>query len=283
MSAVPDTSSTPERPGPDGADTVPAAVGRVIASLRAERPLVQCITNYVSMDLVANLLNAAGGSPAMVHHPREAAEFAGLADAVVANIGTPSPDWADGMITASAVAAERGIPWILDPVAVGATTYRRELAGRLLTNHPTVIRGNAGEILALAGVAGASRGVDSAAGVEETGDRAAALAAESGCVVAVTGARDLITDGTRTVTIDGGDPRAPMITALGCSATALVAGCCAVTDDHLVATTAALAMITVAIERAGHDATGPGSLRWRLLDELAAVTPDQVAAATIRA
>lgn len=279
MSAVPTISATPDESDPGAATAT--RVGGVVDELRARRPLVQCITNYVSMDLAANLLNAAGASPAMVHHPLEAAEFAGLADAVVANIGTPSPDWADGMIAATAVAAERGIPWILDPVAVGATAYRRELAARLLTNRPTVIRGNAGEILALAGVAGAGHGVDSAADVDEVGDRAAVLAAESGCVVAVTGARDLITDGTRTVTVDGGDPRAPMITALGCSATALVAGCCAITDDRLVATTAALAMITVAIERAGHDAAGPGSLRWRLLDELAAVTPDQVAAATI--
>src|SRR5690606_10687265 len=136
------------------------AVGQVLDDLRTKHPLVQCITNYVSMDLAANLLNAAGASPAMVHHPKEAGEFAGLADAVVANIGTPSPDWADGMISATTVAAARGIPWVLDPVAVGATGYRRELAGRLLANRPAVIRGNAGEILALAGVADASRGVD---------------------------------------------------------------------------------------------------------------------------
>ncbi|QGN32059.1 hydroxyethylthiazole kinase [Microlunatus sp. Gsoil 973] len=249
-----------------------------VTTLRGRNPLVQCITNYVSMDLAANLLNAAGASPAMVHDAHEAAEFAGLADAVVANIGTPSPAWADGMLAATAVAHRRGIPWVLDPVAVGATGYRRDLAARLLENRPTVIRGNAGEILALAGVAGASRGVDSAAGSEEVGDRAAKLAEQLGCVIAVSGATDLVTDGSRNLLIDGGDPRAPMITALGCALSALTAACCVGRPDPLAGAAQAMIMMTAAVQRAG-DAAGPGSLRWRLLDELS--TLDDAALATV--
>src|SRR5690625_462653 len=218
--------------------------------LRATSPLVQCLTNYVSMDLTANLLNAAGASPALVHDVSEAGEFAGLADAVVANIGTPSPPWADGMLAATAVARQRGICWVLDPVAVGATSYRQQLSAQLLENRPTVIRGNAGEVLTLAGVAGGSRGVDSAAGIEDIGEQAAELAERLGCVVAVTGASDLVTDGNRRILIDGGDARAPMITALGCAASALVAGCCAAVDDPLLGSAAGLAMLTTAIERA---------------------------------
>lgn len=250
-----------------------------IAALRTRNPLVQCITNYVSMDLTANLLNAAGASPAMVHDAAEAAEFAGLADAVVANIGTPSPGWAEGMLAATVAAGRRGIPWVLDPVAVGATGYRRELAARLLENRPTVVRGNPGEILALAGVAGASRGVDSAAGTEEVGDRAAKLAEQLGCVIAVSGADDLVTDGNRQVIISGGDRRAPMITALGCALSALTAACCVSQPDPLQGAAGAMIMITAAAERAGRDATGPGSLRWRLLDELS--TLDDAALATV--
>jgi hydroxyethylthiazole kinase len=252
-----------------------------VTTLRAHNPLVQCITNYVSMDLAANLLNAAGASPAMVHDPHEAAEFAGLADAVVANIGTPSAAWAEGMVAATAVADRRGIPWVLDPVAVGATGYRRDLAARLLQNRPTVIRGNAGEILALAGVAGASRGVDSAAGTEEVGDRAAKLAEQLGCVVAVSGAADLVCDGSRQLIIEGGDPRAPMITALGCSLSALTAACCASRADPLLGAAQAMIMITAAVERSG-DAGGPGSLRWRLLDELSQLEDDALAAVPVR-
>ena len=278
------TSSRPEqaeravRPTSEPA----SALARAAAALRTGHPLVQCITNFVSMDLAANLLNAAGASPAMVHDAREAAEFAGLADAVSINIGTPSPAWADGMLAAASTARDRGLAWVLDPVAVGATGYRRELAAQLLEHRPGVIRGNAGEILALAGVAGASRGVDSAAGVDEVADQAATLALRLDCVVAVTGASDLITDGRRRLIIDGGDPRAPMITALGCASTALVAACCSVTDDPLIGAAAALAMITAAIERAGADAAGPGSLRWRLLDELSTLTDDRVAAVSVR-
>lgn len=256
-----------------------ASVDLSMTALRSRNPLVQCITNYVSMDLAANLLNAAGASPAMVHDASEAAEFAGLADAVVANIGTPSPAWAEGMLAATAVARDRGIPWVLDPVAVGATGYRRELAARLLECHPTVIRGNAGEILALAGVAGASRGVDSAADTEDVGDRAAKLAEQLGCVVAVSGASDLVTDGNRQLVIDGGDPRAPMITALGCSLSALTAACCVSQADPLFGSAQAMIMISAAIQRAGRDAAGPGSLRWRLLDELS--TLDDAALATV--
>lgn len=256
-------------------------IGSAARALRQQQPLVQCITNYVSMDLAANLLNAAGASPAMVHDVHEAGEFAGLADAVVANIGTPSPAWAEGMLAAVETAHRRGIPWVFDPVAVGATGYRRDLAGRLLEHRPTVIRGNAGEILALAGVADASRGVDSAAGTDQAAEAAQQLAGRLECVVAVTGADDLVTDGHHQVIISGGDPRAPMITALGCATTALVAGCVAASDP-LTGTTTALAMITAAIERAGRDADGPGSLRWRLLDQLSTVSAQDLSTVRIR-
>jgi hydroxyethylthiazole kinase len=185
------------------------------------------------------------------------------------------------MVAATAVADRRGIPWVLDPVAVGATGYRRDLAARLLENRPTVIRGNAGEILALAGVAGASRGVDSAAGTEGVGDRAAKLAEQLGCVVAVSGAADLVCDGSRQLIIEGGDPRAPMITALGCSLSALTAACCASRADPLLGAAQAMIMITAAVERSG-DAGGPGSLRWRLLDELSQLDDDALAAVPVR-
>src|SRR5699024_11868780 len=111
------------------------------AAVRAQSPLVQCITNYVSMDITANVLNAAGASPAMVHDVEEAGEFAALASAVVINIGTPSPPWVDGMRAAARSAADAGTPWVLDPVAVGATSYRRLGRGR---RHPVGARSGRG-------------------------------------------------------------------------------------------------------------------------------------------
>lgn len=249
----------------------------IYRQLREHHPLVQCITNYVSMDIAANLLNAAGASPAMVHDAREAGEFAAIAGAVVINIGTPSPAWVDGMIAAVAAARDKGTPWVLDPVAVGATSYRRETVSRLLAYTPTVIRGNGSEIRSLALSTAEGRGVDSAASATEAREAATALARHTGSVVAVTGEEDLVTDGERVVIVRGGDPRMPMITALGCAVSALVAACCAVVSDPLAATATALAMVAVAGERAGEYARGPGSLRTGLLDELSTLDPETLA------
>lgn len=248
---------------------VTPSVIAVHGALRERAPLVQCITNYVSMDLAANVLNAAGASPAMVHDPREAGEFAGLAGAVVANIGTLSPGWVDGMLAAVEVAHDKGRPWVLDPVAVGATSYRRETVDRLLEHAPTVIRGNASEVLTIATRTAGGRGVDSDASVDDVREHADDLAGRAGCVVAVTGAEDYVTDGSRDpIVLRGGDPRMPLITALGCSLSALVGACCAVHDDAYEASAAALAIMSAAGEIAGAAAEGPGSLRWRMLDEL---------------
>lgn len=246
----------------------------VVAGLREQSPLVQCLTNFVSMDLAANALSAAGASPAMVHDPEEAAEMAGLAQAVCVNIGTPSPRWVEGMGAAAATAHERGIPWVLDPVAVGATQYRRSTVAALLEHAPTVVRGNAGEVLALAGIAGGSRGVDSTSSSDDALDAARDLAASLGCVVVVSGEADVVTDGERVLRVRGGHAWMPMITALGCTASALVAAACAVTVDEQRVTSldgaaAAMALLAAAGERAARSASGPASLRVGLVDLLA--------------
>lgn len=252
------------------ATSTTASSAAVQAAVRQHAPLVQCITNYVSMDLAANVLNAAGASPAMVHDPCEAGEFASLAGAVVANIGTPSPRWVDGMADAVSTAHEAGTPWVLDPVAVGATAYRLETVDRLLAFEPTVIRGNASEVLTIATRTSGGKGVDSDASLADVREHADDLAERTGAVVAVTGPEDYVTDGIRDpLVLRGGDPRMPQITALGCSLSALVGACIAVHDDAYEATAAALAIMSAAGERAGAAAEGPGSLRWRIIDELA--------------
>lgn len=246
----------------------PLDVWTTFAAVRERGPLVHNITNYVAMDLSANALLAAGASPAMVHAQDEAADFAGIADAVVINIGTLSPPWVDAMHAAATTAAGRGIPWILDPVGVGATQYRTKTATDLLDRNPSVIRGNASEILALAGAAEGGKGVDSAHEASDAADAARELAGRTGGIVAVTGAADLVTDGKNVVTVRGGHPMMSRITALGCAASALVGAFTAVELDRLTATTAALAILGVAGERAATDSPGPGTLRFRILDEL---------------
>lgn len=255
----------------DGAD-----VWAAYAAVRAQRPLVHNITNYVSMDIAANALLAAGASPVMAHAQEEVADLAAAAGALVINIGTLSDAWVQAMYDAVAAANDNGTPWVLDPVGVGATRYRTDVAAKLLEASPLVIRGNASEILALSGAAVGGRGVDSTADAADAVTAARDLAEQTGAVVAVTGAVDRVTDGHRVAAIDAGHPMMAAVTALGCAASGLVGAFCAVTEDPLLATAAALAVFGLAGELAAAQSPGPGTLRWRLLDELYALDEDDV-------
>jgi hydroxyethylthiazole kinase len=251
--------------------------GALLAAMRQKNPLVQNITNFVAMNIAANVMLAAGASPAMVHSPEEAAEFAGIAAALTVNIGTLSPDFFDGMKQAAEAASEAGKPWILDPVAHFATAYRRAAVSALLEHRPTVIRGNASEIITLAGEHASGQGVDSGDSVASAQAAARALAIRHGCVVAVTGERDFVTDGHRAVHVLGGSALMPKVTALGCSLTCVIGGFAATMPDKpFEATVAALALFASAGELAGRDAHAPGSFAVRFLDLLAEVTPDAV-------
>lgn len=242
-----------------------------LAAMRAATPLVQCITNYVAMNVAANTLLAAGASPAMLHAAEEAGEFAAVADGLTINIGTLSPPWVDGMIAAIHGAKAAGRPWVLDPVALQASAYRSEVALRLMELSPSVVRGNASEVLALCGGAGAGRGADATDAVAAAENSARALATERGCVVAVTGEVDFVTDGARAVRIAGGSDLMPQVTALGCALTCLVGAFAAAVPDRFDATVGALASFSTAGEIAAETAEGPGSFGWRLLDALAAL------------
>ena len=246
--------------------------GTLLTAMRTNPPLVQCITNFVAMNIAANVMLAAGASPAMVHAEEEAGEFAAISGAVTINIGTLSTDWLAGMTAAARSAAKAGKPWVLDPVAHYATSFRREAVAALLELRPTIIRGNASEIIALAGGISRGQGVDSRDPVELAEESAALLARKYRTVVAVTGATDFVTDGERAVRLEGGSPLMPQVTALGCALTCLVGAFAATRpEDPFSATVAALAAFGVAGERAGREAVGPGSFSWRFLDALAAL------------
>ncbi|RDS79489.1 hydroxyethylthiazole kinase [Dyella monticola] len=249
-----------------------SSCGDLLDEVRRQSPLVQCITNYVAMNLAANVLLAAGASPAMVHAPAEAGEFARLSGAVTINIGTLSTLWLEGMCEAAKAAHESGKPWVLDPVAHFATAFRRKATEALLVLRPTVIRGNASEIMALAGDASSGRGVDSGDSVERAEVSAMVLARRAHAVVAVTGAVDFVTDGRDSVRIAGGSALMPKITAMGCALTGLVGACVAVAPAApLMATVCALACFGVAGSQAAQTAQGPGSFAWQFIDALAAL------------
>jgi hydroxyethylthiazole kinase len=247
-----------------------AATWASLEAVRRDAPLVHNITNFVAMDVVANCLLALGASPAMVHAEEEVEDFVAIASALVVNIGTLSPPWVAAMGRAADRARALGRPWVLDPVGAGATPYRTRTALDLIGLRPTLIRGNASEILALAGAAaGPTKGVDSTHGTDEAVDAAAQVARASRAVVAVTGAIDRITDGARWREVGNGDVRMTRVTALGCAASAVIGAFLTVEPDPLEAAAQGLAVFGLAGERAAAVAAGPGSLRWRLVDELA--------------
>jgi hydroxyethylthiazole kinase len=248
--------------------------GEALLRMRDATPLVQCITNFVAMNVAANVLLAAGASPAMVHAEEEAGEFAAIAGALTVNIGTLSTEWLAGMQAAARSATAAGRPWVLDPVAHHATGFRREAVATLLALRPAIIRGNASEVIALAGGRAGGRGVDAGDAVAAAEGAAMEVARRQGAVVAATGAVDYVTDGTRAVRIAGGSALMPRVTALGCALTCVVGAFATAIPDPFDATVAALAMFAVAGEAAERDATGPGSFAWRFLDALAALTPE---------
>ena len=249
-----------------------------LEALRARRPLVHNITNYVAMTVSANALLALGASPAMVHSLEEVEDFLAISDALVINIGTLSPPWVAAMHAAAARAKALGKPWVLDPVGCGATPYRTRVSAELAALGPSVIRGNASEIMSLAGQVGAAgKGVDSSASADDAVEAATRLAKRTGAVVAVTGATDYVVDADSATAIDTGDALMPLSTALGCSLSAVTAAFAAVRPPREAAI-AALAVFGAAGSVAAGRCRGPGHLPAELCDALYAMDRDTLAA-----
>ena len=246
--------------------------GHYLGVMRETGPLVHNITNFVAMNVMANVLLAVGASPAMVHAREEVAEFAALAQALTVNIGTADAEWAAAMGEAATVMAAAGRPWVFDPVGVGATRFRQDISERLLALRPTVVRGNASEILALAGLGGAARGVDTGDSVAAAEEAARVLATRTGGVVAVSGPVDYVTDGARAFRVANGHPLMARVTVMGCSLNGVIAAFC-VGQPPLEATAAALASYGLAGETAARAATGPGTFQPAFPDALHAQTP----------
>lgn len=250
-------------------------VATVVARVREQAPLVHCITNAVTVNLVANVLLACGAKPMMTDNEREAPEMVTLADALLVNLGTPSSDTIAAAPATSRVAAAEGTPWVLDPVGIGAGSWRTEVIGRILDDHPAVVRGNASEVITLAGMEGGGRGPESTAAVDDALDAARRVVARGVGAVSISGPVDLVTDGSQVAEVHGGDVMLTRITGAGCSLGGLVAGCAAVAEP-LPAAVAAHAWYAVAAERAAARSQGPGSFAVALLDELYAVDAQEL-------
>lgn len=251
-----------------------SVLATALGAVREKSPLVHNITNYVAMNNSANALLAIGASPVMAHWTDEMENMTAIAGALVINIGTLDGQWIEGMFAAGKAAHRRGTPIVVDPVGAGATPQRTETALRLIEEcKPTVIRGNGSEIMALVNADIKSKGVDSSASSHDALSAAQSLARQTGAVVVISGATDYITDGTTTHTVEGGNPIMTAVTGMGCTSTAIVGAFLAVESDAMVAATAAMAVMSLAGERAAAISKGSGSMQVNFLDELYNLNP----------
>jgi len=251
----------------------------ILGKVREQHPLIHHITNFVVMNDTANATLALGALPVMAHAKEEVAEMVSAAGALVLNPGTLTPEWVEAMLIAGKRANDLGIPVIYDPVGVGATRLRNETGELFLKELKlAVVRGNSGEIGALAGAGGEVRGVESIQEVNDPIRVTRDLAKKFHTVVAITGKRDILSDGNRVLGVDNGHPMLKTITGSGCMSTTSIAVFCAAESDHLLAATAALACYGLAGEIAASHASGPGTFRSALLDALYNLTPEQISA-----
>ena len=247
--------------------------GATLRELRERRPLIHQITNYVVMNETANATLALGALPVMAHAPQEVEDMAGVAAALVLNIGTLSESWVEAMLLAGKAA---GGPIVLDPVGAGATRYRTETAKRLLGELDiAVVRGNAAEIATLAGREAEIRGVESIGTEGSAADLALEAARSLGPVVSVTGPTDYVSDGRRVIAIANGHELLGTVSGTGCMSTAVTGSFLAAKPtDPLEAAAEALVAFGVAGEDAARDAKGPGTFHANLYDALYNLDPD---------
>jgi hydroxyethylthiazole kinase len=249
--------------------------GSTLASIRARKPLVHQITNYVVMNETANATLALGALPVMAHAQEEVEEMVGLASALVINIGTLSPHWVDAMLAAGRAANAKGIPVVVDPVGAGATRYRTDTAKRLLDSvGVTVVRGNAGEIATLVGAEAEVRGVESIDGGGDPAELAREAGRALGVVASVTGPVDHVSDGETVLAVANGHELLATVSGTGCMSTAITGSFLAAKPDApLEAAAEALAAFGVAGEDAATEAHGPGTFHAALYDALYNLEP----------
>lgn len=266
-------------------DMLKQAIEQAAATVRQTNPLTPSITNTVTINFVANAQLAVGGSAAMVYLPDEGDGLARICDAMYINVGTLFPIYAETLPKTAKTLHEEQKPWVLDPVAIGLGKMRTDLLTQFKEYKPSIIRGNASEIIALAGlwnVSGGSavsdvRGVDSTDTVQAAKDAAMALASWTGGAVAVSGKEDLITDGKQVALSRGGSPMMPCITGTGCSLGGVMAVYAAAADPFVAAVTGA-AVYNLAGSRAEQYVKGTGSFQTAFIDELYTARPADIAA-----
>ena len=236
--------------------------------IRKQSPLIHNITNYVVMNNTANALLAIGASPVMAHSVDEVAEMTNIASSLVINIGTLEAMWVEAML-AGKTALSKSTPIVFDPVGAGATSYRSKVCKQLIEEcKPSIIRGNASEIIALSDTQAQTKGVDSTNASGSALDSAKTLAYKTKAIVVISGETDYITDGITVETVKNGNPMMEKVTGMGCTATAIVAVFAAVNKNLLEAATHGMSVMGICGEVAAAHSQGNGSLQVNFLDTL---------------
>lgn len=247
---------------------------KTLHRIRAQKPLIHNITNFVVMNFTANGLLAIGASPLMAHAIEEINEIIQIAQALVINIGTLDKPLLNSMKIAMQAAQEKNIPIVIDPVGVGATSFRTQAILNLINQiKPTVIRGNAAEILALAGASLVQKkGVDSEYQTKDAFTAGLKLAERYACIIVISGQEDLIISQQKKYKVQNGHAVMKNVTGMGCLSTAIIAAFCAINTDFITAAVEAVVCMGLAGEMAAEKSFAPGSFAVNFLDELSVLS-----------
>jgi hydroxyethylthiazole kinase len=242
-------------------------VYELLAKVRETKPVIHHLTNWVTIYDCANIVKAFGASPVMAHAAEEAAEMTLISGALVLNIGTLTTGMVEAMKISARTANEKGTPVVLDACGAGATQFRDRKSFELLQGaHIDILKGNASEIARLCGESIRTKGVDSAKVTKNMVDLAKQFAHRYKCVVVVTGAQDIVTDGHRVYLVKNGHPMMGHIVGTGCMAASVIGTFAAVEKDLALAAASGLSCFEIASEQAAKNSKGPGTFKEKIFD-----------------
>ncbi|KTD30796.1 hydroxyethylthiazole kinase [Legionella moravica] len=235
--------------------------------IRKIKPLILCLTNYVTMDFMANSLLALGAAPLMSEDSSELAELVNICQAVYINTGTLNDAFIERALYAADLARSLNKPVILDPVGSGASKLRTSASLKILSL-ADIIRGNASEIISLTGMHGLTKGVETTHQVENAMDGAMSLAHAHNSIIVISGPEDFITDGTQKQLLPFGSDLMPLITGMGCTMTAVLSAFAAVNPNHFQASSHASAYFGLCGQLTHQQTQKPGTFRQAFIDNL---------------
>ena len=245
------------------------SIWSLIQKIRSTNPIIHNITNYVVMNQTANALLALGASPIMAHAPQELSEIIAQSNALVVNIGTLDSRWISSIKIACCAAKQAKIPVILDPVGSGFTKLRTNIARELLeNNYIDIVRCNASEAASLVDEKTSTHGVESSIVSTDIAELGKKIASAYNIVLCVTSEKDLIINSKQIQIINNGHKIMSKVTGMGCIASSIVGAFAVCTDDHSLASLAAMAVMGICGEKAAARCQGPGSFHAHFLDEL---------------